>query len=67
MLGLAASGMSAAAMVVQRRRIAIHPRYFDHNATFHTLQGLGYALLFPSARGLVRAATDPNGRASAQA
>ena len=55
MLALAASGVTATAAVVQRRRIAIYCRRFDHNATFHTLQGLGYALLLPAARGLVRA------------
>jgi hypothetical protein len=54
-------------VVVQHRRIAFHSRYFDHNATFHTLQGLGYALLFPAARGLVSAAAGSTGRAAGQA
>jgi hypothetical protein len=67
MLALVASAITATAAVVQHRRIALHSRYFDHNATFHTLQGLGYALLLPAARGLVSAAAGRTGRAAGQA
>jgi len=38
--------VSIAAAVVQQRRIAIHPVYFDHNALYHVVQGIGLVLLY---------------------
>jgi hypothetical protein len=54
-LALAALAVSTAAAVVQVRKIALHPRWFDHNATFHVIQAVSFAILYPAARGLVRA------------
>ena len=62
MLALAASAITAIAALIQVKRVAIHPRYFDRNATFHTVQGVGYAVLFPAARGLVHAAAAEEAR-----
>jgi Family of unknown function (DUF6962) len=38
--------VSIAAAVLQQRRVAIHPVYFDHNALYHVLQGIGLVLLY---------------------
>ena len=57
-LALAALTVSTGAAVMQLRGVALHPRWFDHNATFHAVQAVAFALLFPAARGLVQAASD---------
>jgi hypothetical protein len=51
--GLAALCLTFAAAVVQARGIAIHPRWFDHNALYHVIQGVAIAVLFASARNLL--------------
>jgi len=61
-LALAALTVSTGAAVIQLRGIGLHPRWFDHNATFHSVQALAFALLYPAARGLVRAASDMRAR-----
>ena len=57
-LAVTAFAVSTAAAVIQVRKIALHPRWFDHNATFHAVQAVGFAMLYRSARGLLRAAQD---------
>lgn len=42
----AALVISIAAAVLQQQRVAIHPVYFDHNALYHVLQGIGLVLLY---------------------
>jgi hypothetical protein len=54
-LALLAFTVSTAAAVMQVRGFALQPRWFDHNATFHTVQAVAFALLLPAAQGLVRA------------
>jgi hypothetical protein len=54
-LGLTALGLTFVAAVVQLRRIGIDPRYFDHNALYHTLQAAGIAVFLASGQGLVKA------------
>src|SRR5947209_2658275 len=39
--GLMGIGTVIIASVVQQARIGIHPRYFNHNAVYHVLQGAG--------------------------
>jgi len=53
-----ASGLGSLALMVvagvgQVRRIGIHPRYFNHNALFHVLQGVALVLLYAAARRLL--------------
>jgi hypothetical protein len=38
--------VSAAAALLQRTRVALHPVYFDHNAVYHVVQGAAVALLY---------------------
>jgi hypothetical protein len=48
--GLAGIGITLLAAVVQQARIALHPRYFNHNALYHTLQAAGLFMIFLTAR-----------------
>lgn len=49
-LGLAGLGLTFGAAAVQVRRIAVHPRLFDHNATYHTIQAVAIASFYAAAR-----------------
>jgi hypothetical protein len=42
------------AAVAQQAKVGIHPRYFNHNALYHVLQGLGFFLIFVTARDVCR-------------
>ena len=53
-VALAGLGLTVGAAVAQLRRIAIHPRWFDHNATYHTIQALAIACFYAAARGLIQ-------------
>ncbi len=48
--GLAGLAVTLAAVPIQQAEIGLHPRYFNHNALYHVVQGLGFLLLFPAAR-----------------
>lgn len=48
---LAGLGLTFAAATAQLRRIAVHPRLFDHNATYHTIQAVALVCFFRAARG----------------
>jgi hypothetical protein len=51
--GVAGLVLTLAAAVVQLRRIALHPVWFNHNATYHVIQGVGLLLIYRAARALV--------------
>jgi len=57
-IAAAGLGLTFGAAAVQIRRIAIHPRLFDHNATYHTIQAVAIACFYVAARGF----TQPTGR-----
>jgi hypothetical protein len=48
--GIAGLGLTFLAAAVQRLNIALHPRYFDHNALYHVIQGAGLWMIFLGAR-----------------
>lgn len=50
MFGFAGMCVTLAAAVVQQARLGLHPRYFNHNALYHVLQGIGLFMLFITAR-----------------
>lgn len=50
--GLAGIAITLGAAVLQQAGIGLHPRYFNHNALYHTLQGAGLFLIFLTAREL---------------
>ena len=54
-LALAGLGLTFGAAAVQLRRVAVHPRFFDHNATYHAIQAVAVACFFVAARGFVQA------------
>jgi hypothetical protein len=63
-LALLGLGLTFGAALVQVRRIAVHRRLFDHNATYHTVQAIALACFFAAARRFVGAAgrKTPDGR-----
>ena len=54
-LALAGLGLTFGAAAVQVRRIAVHPRLFDHNATYHSIQAIAVAAFYAAARRFLRA------------
>ena len=57
---VAAAGLALTfgAAAVQLRHMAIHPRLFDHNATYHAIQAVAIACFYAAARGF----SQTNGR-----
>ncbi len=54
-IALAGLGLTFGAAAVQLGRIAVHPRLFDHNATYHTVQAMAVACFYAAARRFIRA------------
>jgi hypothetical protein len=48
--GFIGTGTVLMASMVQQARISIHLHYFDHNALYHVLQGVGLFMIFTTAR-----------------
>jgi hypothetical protein len=55
-IALAGLGLTFGAAAVQVRRIAVHPRLFDHNATYHAIQAIAVASFYAAARQFIQAA-----------
>ncbi len=53
LLGVGGLVLTFVAAGVQQARVAIDPRYFDHNALYHLLQAVALLMLFGAARWLV--------------
>jgi uncharacterized protein DUF6962 len=51
--------ISIVAAVLQQAGVSIHPRYFNHNAVYHVVQGMAVVLLY---YGFLRAAAAPHPR-----
>jgi hypothetical protein len=49
--GLLGMVLTLVAAVVQQRRIALHPAYFNHNALYHAIQAIALGLIYVGARG----------------
>ena len=52
---LAGLGLTLVAAAAQLRRLAVHPRLFDHNATYHTIQAVALVCFLRAARGFAAA------------
>ena len=52
LVAVAGLGLMFIAAAVQQARIALHPRYFNHNALYHLMQALALWLLFLGLRRL---------------
>jgi len=48
--GIFGLSLTLIAAGIQRLGIAIHPRYFDHNALYHVVQGVALWMIFVAAR-----------------
>jgi len=48
--GLLGMVLTIVAAVVQQRRIALHPKYFNHNALYHAIQAIALGLIYVGAR-----------------
>jgi hypothetical protein len=53
-IALAGLGLTFGAAAAQLRKIAVHPRLFDHNATYHSIQALAIACFYAAARRFIR-------------
>lgn len=64
-LFVAAGGMSLTllAAALQQLQVAVHPRYFNHNAVFHVVQAVALLLFFLGGRSLIK--TDMSGCSAA--
>jgi hypothetical protein len=49
-IALAGLGLTFGAAAVQVRRLGLHPRLFDHNATYHAIQAIAVACFYAAAR-----------------
>ncbi len=54
-IALAGLGLTFGAAAVQVRKIALHPRLFNHNATYHTIQAIAVGCFFAAARRFIQA------------
>jgi hypothetical protein len=50
-MGLALTFIAA---VAQHREIALHPTYFNHNALYHTIQGVALFMIFRTAHWIIK-------------
>jgi hypothetical protein len=53
-IGVAGLALTVVAALVQQLHVALHPRYFNHNALYHAIQAVALFMIFWSARSLVR-------------
>ena len=54
--GLVGLALTIVAAIVQRRHVALHPVYFNHNALYHLVQMTAFVLIFVAGRHFVSAA-----------
>ncbi len=53
LIGVAGVALALAAGMMQQKRIAIHPRYFSHNALYHLNQAVALCGIYVGARALM--------------
>jgi len=51
-VGVAGFASTVAAAAIQQFRVAVHPRYFNHNALYHVVQAAALFMIFWAARAL---------------
>lgn len=52
-LGIVAVLLAVVAAAVQHLKVGVHPRYLGHNAVYHLIQAVSFALFFAAARDLL--------------
>ncbi|MEE8388403.1 MAG: hypothetical protein V3R65_07500 [Acidiferrobacterales bacterium] len=51
--GLAGTILTLAAAIIQRSKIKLHPRYFNHNAIYHVVQAVALLMIFLAAQKMI--------------
>jgi hypothetical protein len=51
--GLAGMVLTFAGTAIQQTRLGLHPSYFDHNAVYHLVVGVGLVLIYRAGRGVL--------------
>lgn len=51
--GLAGTILTLTATIIQRTKIKLHPRYFNHNAFYHLVQAIALLMIFLAARKMI--------------
>jgi len=54
LVGAAGLGLTFVASGLQQAGVGLHPRWFNHNALYHLLEGIAFAMLYWCARALDR-------------
>jgi hypothetical protein len=55
--GIVGVALTFIAAAVQQSGIGLYPRYFDHNALYHLIQGAALLLIFWAGRGLLKSSS----------
>ena len=55
--GIAGLALTFIAAAAQQSATGLHPRYFDHNAFYHLIQGAALFLIFWAARGILKSSS----------
>jgi len=53
LFGLTGAILTLAAAVIQRKKINLHPQYFNHNALYHVVQAIAFLMIFLAARQMI--------------
>lgn len=52
-IGIAGLALTVVAAIVQQLHVGLHPRYFNHNALYHAIQGVALFLIFRASHSLI--------------
>ncbi len=53
LFGLTGAILTLVAAIIQRVKIKLHPRYFNHNALYHAVQAIAFLMIFLAARQMI--------------
>lgn len=53
LFGLSGAILTLTAAIIQRAKIKLHPRYFNHNALYHVVQAIAFMMIFLAARQMI--------------
>ncbi|MFV1998001.1 MAG: hypothetical protein ACC641_08300 [Acidiferrobacterales bacterium] len=53
LFGLIGALLTLLAAIIQRLKIGLHPRHFNHNALYHVVQAIAFLMIFLAARQMI--------------
>ena len=59
--GATALALMFVGSIVQFRRVAVHPVYFNHNALYHAIEAIALLFMFGAARWAIATSARPRG------